>query len=409
MLTALLLLAVNLRLAVTTASVLLPLLIDQGALSPQAAILVPALPTAMFAVGGVLTPWLSRRIGAVAAVTWAMAAVSIGMLVRFVPHSLAVVGGTALATAGIAVINVLLPALVRASSGTRMRAVTTAYTTVLSGAAAIGAAAAVARAPPRGAAGGRGGGGARGAAAAVPVAHAFGSASLGLGSWALFAVLALVIWVVAARGAGVDAALAPSASEGRVPLPQGTWALTGFFALQALLAFVIMGWLPTIAVESGISPARAGVLLGIVIMVSIPAGIGAVSIAHTLRGVRIGVVVVSLGTALGVLGLWLAPAAAPELWAVLMGIGMAAFPLTLALIARAGSGAAEATRVSGVAQGLGYALSTVGPLGAGAWYSSGGAWGPVLVGMAIGATVQGVIGLVLASPREQRSRAGTTR
>lgn len=385
MLTALLLLAVNLRLAVTTASVLLPLLIDQGALSPQAAILVPALPTAMFAVGGVLTPWLSRRIGAVAAVTWAMAAVSIGMLVRFVPHSLAVVGGTALATAGIAVINVLLPALVRASSGTRMRAVTTAYTTVLSGAAAIGA------------------------AAAVPVAHAFGSASLGLGSWALFAVLALVIWVVAARGAGVDAALAPSASEGRVPLPQGTWALTGFFALQALLAFVIMGWLPTIAVESGISPARAGVLLGIVIMVSIPAGIGAVSIAHTLRGVRIGVVVVSLGTALGVLGLWLAPAAAPELWAVLMGIGMAAFPLTLALIARAGSGAAEATRVSGVAQGLGYALSTVGPLGAGAWYSSGGAWGPVLVGMAIGATVQGVIGLVLASPREQRSRAGTTR
>lgn len=385
MLTALLLLAVNLRLAVTTASVLLPLLIDQGALSAQAAILVPALPTAMFAVGGVLTPWLSRRIGAVAAVTWAMAAVSIGMLVRFVPHSVAVVGGTALATAGIAVVNVLLPALVRASSGTRMRAVTTAYTTVLSGAAAIGA------------------------AAAVPVAHAFGSASLGLGSWALFAVLALVVWLVAARGAGVDAALAPSASEGRVPLPQGTWPLTGFFALQALLAFVIMGWLPTIAVESGISPARAGVLLGIVIMVSIPAGIGAVSIAHTLRGVRIGVVVVSLGTALGVLGLWLAPAAAPELWAVLMGIGMAAFPLTLALIARAGSGAAEATRVSGVAQGLGYALSTVGPLGAGAWYSSGGAWGPVLVGMAIGATVQGVIGLVLASPRERRSRAGTTR
>ncbi|MEE2816053.1 MAG: MFS transporter, partial [Actinomycetota bacterium] len=249
MLIALLLLAVNLRLAVTTASVLLPLLIDGGALTPQAAIIIPALPTAMFAVGGVFTPWLSRRIGAVAAVTWAMAAVAIGMLVRFVPDSIAIVGGTVLATAGIAIVNVMLPALVRATSGSRMRSVTTAYTTVLSGSAAIGA------------------------AAAVPVAHAFGSATLSLGSWALFAVVALVAWVAAARGRDVDGALAAPVSQTRSPLPPGTWALTGFFALQALLAFVIMGWLPTIAVETGISPARAGVLLGIVIMVSIPAGI----------------------------------------------------------------------------------------------------------------------------------------
>ena len=373
MLTALLLLAVNLRLAVTTASVLLPLLIDEGALTPQAAIVIPALPTAMFAVGGVFTPWLSRRIGAVAAVTWAMGAVAVGMLVRFVPDSIAIVGGTVLATAGIAVVNVMLPALVRATSGSRMRSVTTAYTTMLSGSAAIGA------------------------AAGVPVAHFLGSAALGLGAWSLFAVLALVMWVIAARGHDVDGALAPPVSEARTPLPHGTWALTGFFALQALLAFVIMGWLPTIAVETGISPARAGVLLGIVIMVSIPAGIAAVSVAHTLRGVRIGVVAVSLGTAIGVLGLWLAPTLAPELWSVLMGVGMAAFPLTLALIARAGSGAAEATRVSGVAQGVGYAISTVGPLGAGAWYSSGGEWGPVLVAMIIGAVLQGVIGLALAS------------
>lgn len=381
MLLALLLLAVNLRLGVTTASVLLPLLIDDGALTSQAAIAIPALPTAMFAVGGVFTPWLSRRIGAVAAVTCAMAAVAVGMLVRFVPDSIAIVGGTALATAGIAVVNVMLPALVRATSGSRMRPVTTAYTTVLSASAAIGA------------------------AAGVPVAHAFGAATLSLGAWGLFALVALVVWIIAARGQDVDGALTAPVSEARTPLPHGTWALTGFFALQALLAFIVMGWLPTIAVETGIGPARAGVLLGIVIMVSIPAGIIAVSMAHTLRGVRIGVVAVSLGTATGVLGLWLAPSAAPELWAVLMGTGMAAFPLTLALIARAGSGAAEATRVSGVAQGVGYAISTVGPLGAGAWYSSGGEWGPVLVVMIIGAVLQGVIGLMLASAPKTTAQA----
>ncbi|MGW9628798.1 MFS transporter [Microbacterium sp. NPDC055521] len=380
MLTALLLLAVTLRLAVTTASVLLPLLTDEGALTPQAAIVIPAVPTALFAVGGVLTPWLSRRIGAVAAVTGAMSAVAIGMLVRFVPHSGVIVGGTVLAMAGIAVVNVMLPALVRATSGTRMRAVTTAYTTVLSASSAIGA------------------------AAAVPVAHAFGSATLSLGAWSVFAVLALGVWIVAARGHDVDGALTPPASHSRSALPRGTWPLTGFFALQALLAFVVMGWLPTIAVDAGISPARAGVLLGIVIMVSIPAGMIAVSLAHTLRGIRAGVVGVSAAAAAGMLGLWLAPTAAPELWSVLIGAGMAAFPLALALIARSGSGAAEATRVSGVAQGLGYAVSTIGPLGAGAWYAAGGEWGPVLVAMIVAAVLQALIGLVLASAPKPSSR-----
>ncbi|MGX1793987.1 MFS transporter [Microbacterium sp. NPDC055312] len=381
MLTALLLLAVTLRLAVTTASVLLPLLTDEGALTPQAAIIIPAVPTALFAVGGVLTPWLSRRIGAVAAVTGAMSAVAIGMLARFVPHSAVIVGGTVLAMAGIAVVNVMLPALVRATSGTRMRAVTTAYTTVLSASSAIGA------------------------AAAVPVAHAFGSATLSLGAWSVFAVLALGVWIAAARHHDVDGALTPPASHSRPALPRGTWPLTGFFALQALLAFVVMGWLPTIAVDAGISPARAGVLLGIVIMVSIPAGMIAVSLAHTLRGIRAGVVGVSVGAAAGMLGLWLAPTAAPELWSVLIGTGMAAFPLALALIARSGSGAAEATRVSGVAQGLGYAISTIGPLGAGAWYAAGGEWGPVLVAMIVGAVLQALIGLILASAPKPASRA----
>lgn len=381
MLAALLLLAVNLRLAVTTASVLLPLLIDEGALTPQAAILIPALPTALFAVGGVLTPWLSRRIGAVAAVTWAMVAVAIGMLVRFVPHSLVIVGGTVLAMAGIAVVNVMLPALVRATSGTRMRSVMTAYTTVLSASSAIGA------------------------AAGVPVAHIFGAATLSLGAWAVFAVLALGIWIAAARDHDIDDALTAPASQGRTRLPPGTWPLTGFFALQALLAFVVMGWLPTIAVDAGISPARAGVLLGIVIMVSIPVGMLVVSMAHTLRGVRVGVVGVSGGSAAGLLGLWLAPTLAPELWSVLIGAGMAAFPLTLALIARSGAGAADAARVSGAAQGVGYAISTIGPLGAGAWYGAGGEWGPVLVAMVAFAVLQALIGLALASAPKAGARA----
>ena len=372
MLVALLLLAINLRLAVTSAAALLPLLMGEGALTVQAAVLVPALPTALFAVAGVLTPWLSRWLGAGTAVSWAMVALVAGLLVRSIPSPVAVVAGTALATAGIAVVNVLMPALVRALSGTRIRAITTAYTTLISLAAALGA------------------------AAAVPIAHAVGSASLGLGMWVLPAVLALVVWIVVSRGADVNAALTAPASASRRRLPAGTWALTGFFALQALSSFIIMGWLPTIAIDSGIDPARAGMLLGIVMIVSIPAAIAAVSLSHTARGVGAGVVVVGIASIAGMAGLWAVPTFAPELWAALLGIGSAAFSLALALIARAGTGAADAARVSGVAQGVGYSIATLGPLGAGAWYGLGGSWWPVLAVLIVGALVQAGIGLALA-------------
>ena len=70
--------------------------------------------------------------------------------------------------------------------------------------------------------------------------------------------------------------------------------------------------------------------------------------------------------------------------------------LALALIARAGTGAADAARVSGVAQGVGYSIATLGPLGAGAWYGLGGSWWPVLAVLIVGALVQAGIGLALA-------------
>ena len=84
-LTALLLLAVNLRLAVTSASALLTLLVGDGALTPLTAMLVPALPTAMFALAGLFTPWLAARIGAGTAVSWGVSALAAGMLLRIVP------------------------------------------------------------------------------------------------------------------------------------------------------------------------------------------------------------------------------------------------------------------------------------------------------------------------------------
>lgn len=385
LLTALLLVAANLRLGVTSASSLLAALTASGALTPVSAIIVPALPTAVFAIAGFGTARLSARLGVERTILVGMAALTTGLAIRAVPEPWVVVLGTVIATGGLAIVNILLPAAVRAHFGTRIGPVTTAYTTLMS----LGSAAA--------------------AATAVPLASAIGSPSLGLAAWALPALLGLTVWAVVApraerpvapvapgeQGAAVAVAGAGFGRGRRAPLPAGTGLLAAYFSLQALLSYVVMGWLPSIAHDAGIPPERSGLLLGIAMAVGVPATVVVVSLARSARRMRIGFVLVGAAGVAALTGLLLAPAALPEIWAALLGFGMCAFSLVLALIAGFGESAAETARVSSVVQSVGYSIATLGPLGAGAVHQLTGSWSMVLVALACCTVLQGGIGLAL--------------
>ncbi len=394
---ALLLVALNLRLAITSASALLTALMDAGVLTAATVVLIPAIPTAVFAVAGLGTPKLAARIGVERAVLVGLAGLSAGLLLRAVPQPWIVVAGTVLGTGGLAMVNILLPAVVRSYFPQRIGAVTTAYTTLMSLGAALAA------------------------ALAVPVAVAVGSPSLGLGAWALPALLALVVWaaVVPLRGLGAGAmggagAVAPAAAVAaaapaanprgntRGPLPQGTWWLAGYFALQALLSYVVMGWLPTIASDAGLPAARSGMLLGISMAVGVVGTVAVMAIGRTPAGMRLGFGIVAASNVIALLGLLMAPAALPELWAALLGLGMCAFPLVLALIAGFGRDAQESARVSGVVQSVGYSVATLGPLGAGAARQMLGDWDAVLLTLVVGTLAQFVIGVLVSRVVQRR-------
>ncbi|MBL3700630.1 MFS transporter [Leucobacter luti] len=400
---ALLLVALNLRLGVTSASALLTALTESGALTPASAVLVPAIPTAVFALAGVGTARLAARLGAERMVLFGMLTLTLGLAVRAIPQPWVVIVGTILATGGLAVVNILLPAVVRAHFGQRIGPVTTAYSTVMS----LGAATA--------------------AAAAVPLATAVGSPTLGLALWALPALLATLVWAVVApraprvpgrrvaparaetssagtEAAGTGAARTDPATRVRRPLPAGTGLLAAYFALQALLSYVAMGWLPSIAIDAGISAPRAGMLLGITMAVGVPATVIVVPLARSIVGMRVGFVLVAVASVAALSGLLLAPAALPELWAALVGVGMCAFPLVLALIAGFGADAGESARVSGVVQSLGYSLATLGPLGAGALRQLTGGWDAVLLALVVAVIAQGTIGVLLTRVIKRRGR-----
>jgi CP family cyanate transporter-like MFS transporter len=110
---------------------------------------------------------------------------------------------------------------------------------------------------------------------------------------------------------------------------------------------------------------------------------------------RLSVTLSAGATTLGVLGVLLAPTAAPFVWATLLGVGTAGtFSLTLLLMASRARDSVIAARLSSMAQGIGYMISVVGPLGVGLIHSATGAWtAPLLLVLALcaGTIVSGVV------------------
>jgi len=74
------------------------------------------------------------------------------------------------------------------------------------------------------------------------------------------------------------------------------------------------------------------------------------------------------------LGLLLAPLAMPVLWVALLGLGPSTFPLALTMINLRTRSPAGSAALSGFMQGVGYALSCLGPLLFGVLHDLSGGW-----------------------------------
>lgn len=380
------LIALNLRLAISSAAALLERLRAEDGLGPVAASLVPTLPTLCFAAVGATSAMLARRVGTERAVLLALTTLCAGLAVRAVPGAAALLTGTLLGAAGLALCNVLLPAVVRARFPDRVARLTGVYTVAM----ALGSSVA--------------------AAAAVPVADLVGSPSLGLAAWTPPALLALAVW--SARPRSGEPAVNARAHAERV----SAWSMgrtrqgmliTAYFALQSLSSYAVIGWLPSMFTDQGLDSARAGTMLGLTLAVGIPATFALMPLTRDAARLRAAFVLVGVSLVAGCLGLALAPLAAPALWAVLAGVGLSAFPLVLAVITAGGRGAQETAALSTFAQSTGYLVASAGPLGLGLLRSATGRWDLPLAVLIALAVVQCLVGLALTA--RTTGRAGAVR
>jgi CP family cyanate transporter-like MFS transporter len=376
--------AFNLRPLVTSVGPFLGEIQGELGLSGTVTGALTALPVLCFAAFGALTPSLAARFGARRVVTVSMVVVAAGLVTRaLAPEQATFFLASAVALAGVAASNVLVPVLVRQYYPERIGTVTGLYAMVLSGGTALSA------------------------AATVPVADAAGQGwRTGLGVWAATALLAVVPWLVARapaaelterRGTRHErAARTARPSMFRSPT---AWAMAIFFGCQSLGAYIVMGWMPLILRDAGIHATEAGLLLALTTAIGIPVALLLPTFAARLPDQRLVVGVLTGITAFGYLGLAVAPAMTPWLWATLIGLGNGAFPLALAMIGWRTRTASYTAALSGFTQAGGYLLAAAGPMAFGALHDVTSGWTIPIALMAVFLVPQFIAGLVAGRNR----------
>jgi CP family cyanate transporter-like MFS transporter len=374
-------LAFNLRTGITSLPPLFPELATRLHLSPAAVALLAATPVLCFAAFSGTGAPLSRWFGEERVLLAALLLVAAGLLLRgAAPHWL-LFPGTVLASAAIALMNVLLPSLIKRRDPARAGWLIGIYLLSMSAGAILGS------------------------LLAVPMFTASGgSVPLVLAVWALPAIAATVVWLPQLRfrtapagPAGPRPAGQPRLKVTRYPL---TWQVMAFMGLQSLVYYAALSWLPTLFRDRGVSAVQAGTLLALMQLGGAGTSLLAPALAHRTRDQRWLTGVVVAVTAVGLAGCAFAPVAGAVGWVLLLGAGQGA-ALGLAIyftMARAPDPAAAAS-LSGFAQGAGYLVASAGPLMVAFLHTATGGWAVPFVALLAVQAGQFAAGLLAARPR----------
>lgn len=353
---AIALLAANLRPALAGFSPLVDEVQAVLGLSAATVSLVTTLPLVCFGVFAVAGPPLARRLGEERVLVAAMLLLAVGLVLRSAGGTSTLLVGTVVLGAAVAVANVLLPGLIKRDFPEQVGLLTGIYTMFI----ALGAAIA--------------------AGATVPIEQATGMRWRGaLLVWAVPAVVAALVWYPLARRRRRSAVAATHLPAGSLLRDRLAWSLVTFFGLQSLTYYAQLTWLPALFVDGGVSRTAAGLLLSLIQFVTIPASL----IVPTLAArspTQVPYVFATIScTILGFLGLLLVPGSVPYLWAVLLGLGGAAFPLGLTLVVLRTRTGEQANELSSMTQGGGYLIAAAGPVIIGALHDATGSWDVPLI------------------------------
>ncbi|MGW5513967.1 MFS transporter [Nocardia africana] len=319
------------------------------------------IPTAMFALAGLITPIFVRRLGLERTALVAMCMAGAGQLTRaLVPDTWELLSLSALALAGMGIGNVVIPPLVKRYFADRLAVLSSVYITMVQIGTVVPA------------------------LIAVPVADAAGW-RVSLGLWALLGFAAAVPWLGVLRTRrGHDRADTTAVAEvpGEQPARAGNirrsplaWGMAAMFGMTSLITYSMFTWLPKLFADAGADASFGGTMVAFFSFMGLAAALTAPSFTARIRNPFPVVIGCAIAFFAAFAGLLIAPMSAPWLWVLLLGLGPSTFPMALTLINLRTRTQAGSAALSGFTQGGGYTVACVGPLLFGVLHSVFGGWG----------------------------------
>lgn len=352
-----LLIAINLRPAITSVGPLMGTIRDNIGLASWSVALLTSLPLIAFAMMSPFAPklgsWLTNE--------WALASglllLMLGVGIRSISIAFFLFFGTFLVGLGIAICNVLLPSFIKEKFPTKIAVMTSLYTTSM----AIFATAA--------------------SGVSIPLADGLGVGwQPALLLWILPAFLGFLIWFFIARkqrnANDVDMQYQKPKSSKGIWRSRLAWQVAIFMGLQSFMFYVTISWLAEIVIDFGMTKLEAGFMVSYVQLLGIPVSFMMPILAVKLASQSKLILIVNTVFITGLILLLIQPTYTGIFIAVgLIGIASSAnFVLALTFLSIRAKTAKDAAALSGMAQSMGYILASLGPVIIGYMYDVTHGW-----------------------------------
>ncbi|POA24747.1 MULTISPECIES: cyanate transporter [unclassified Pseudomonas] len=334
------LVALNLRPSMAAVGPLLSAIRGDIPLSFSVASLLTMLPVMAMGLAMFFGIGISRRLGEQRTVILSLLIIGLATLSRLVLDSAPqLIGSAVLAGMGIALIQALMPVLIKSRFPDHVALCMGLYVTSIMGGAAL-------------------------AASFSPlVLGQTGSWRIGLAIWAALALLALLVWWTPSIPSSIQ-----NTPVGKESFTRNSraWLLALFFGLGTASYTCVLAWLAPYYVEQGWSEQQAGLLLGFLTAMEVISGLLTPAIANRSRDRRAVLAALLLLIIGGFCGLILSPQHLSLLWPCLLGLGIGGlFPMSLIVSLDHLDNPQRAGSLTAFVQGIGYLIAGLSPLLAG--------------------------------------------
>lgn len=265
----------------------------------------------------------------------------LGEIVRCMGGSMELFIGTAIMGSGIAVANVLLPSLIKAKFPREIPKIMGIYSLVLNLSATLGI---------------------------VLILPLMGllSVPLALSSWAILAIAAIISYLPQMSNRRISRPKIKSPTSGTLFANPNAWKVTLFMGLCSTIAYSFFAWYPSFLISFGFSAHFASQMMILAHCVLVPVAFFAPLMLGSLPSSRrIYLIIFTCGTYIACFSLLLL---SQQLWvvvlvSVLIGIPVGGvFGIALLFISIKSANVQTATKLSAMAQGVGYLIAALSPV-----------------------------------------------